>query len=278
MCWPGSHCAVTPFTSKNNARLKQIRSLYQAKGRKESGLFVVEGIRHVGEALQAGAAVEYLCYAPDQLDSPFALELVRQQEALGLPCLAVSNETFASLASKENPQGLLAVVRQAEHRLDQLDRENFRWGVALVSPQDPGNIGTILRTIDAVGAKGLFLLENSADPFSPACVRASMGALFWYPLVRASFADFTAWARRQGFKLYGTSAHASLDYRQAGLFAQPCILVLGSEQKGLSAAQIESCDLAVSLPMRGRVTSLNLGVAAGVVLYAMLEDFERQQS
>ncbi len=264
---------MTTLTSKSNPRLKQIRSLYQHKGRAESGLFVVEGIRHVGEAVEAGAGLEYLCYAPDQLSSAFGQELVRQQEARGVPCLAVSAETFAALASKENPQGILAVVRQPDWRLESLHPGNFPWGVALVSPQDPGNIGTILRTLDAVGAGGLLLLEQSADPYHPGAVRASMGALFWYPLVRTDFQSFVGWARRGGYTIYGTSAHARQDYRQASPYARPCILLLGSEQKGLSDEQAAACDQVVSMPMRGKVTSLNLGVAAGVMLYEMLAGF-----
>ena len=185
---------MTTLTSRNNPKIKQIHQLInQRKIREETGLFVVEGIRHVGEACAAQAGVEYICYAPDQLTSDFALQLIDEQERAGIPCLRVENDTFGSLSGKENPQGILAVVRQPRVLLASLRAENFKWAVALVAPQDPGNIGTILRTIDAVGASGLILLDDptsqqySADPYHPSSVRASMGAIFWYPMVSATF-------------------------------------------------------------------------------------------
>ncbi|MGH2521778.1 MAG: TrmH family RNA methyltransferase, partial [Anaerolineales bacterium] len=231
---------------------------------------VVEGIRHVGEAVEAGAPLEYVCYAPDLLESKFADELIARESARGLRCYAVAADVFTSLAEKENPQGILAVVRQPRMRLEHLTPDTFSWGVALVAPQDPGNIGAVLRTVDAVGASGLLLLDGGADPYHPNSVRASMGALFWHPVASASFAEFAAWAKAHGYQVYGTSARGSVDYR-AATYAQPMILLLGNEQKGLSPEQAAACDPLIRLPMRGRVTSLNLGVAAGVMLYAMVE-------
>ena len=140
--------------------------------------------------------------------------------------------------------------------------------MALVSPQDPGNVGTILRTIDAVGADALFLLDGGVDLYHPTCVRASMGTLFWKPVVQAGFDEFISWAKGKGMQLIGTSAHAQTDYREVGLGESPWVLVLGSEQKGLSDEQIAACDVTVSMPMRGKVSSLNLSVAAGILLYA----------
>jgi RNA methyltransferase, TrmH family len=257
------------ISSRNNPKIKQVRALRQRKARQESKLFLVEGIRHVGEAIQAGAAVQAICYAPELLKSEFAQELIQAQERAGVECYAVSAEVFDSLADKENPQGILAVVHQPECRLEDLAPHNFPWGVTLVAPQDPGNLGTILRTIDAVGASGLLLLESSVEPYHPGAVRASMGALFWYPVVMASFAAFEAWARRHAYHVFGTSAHASTDYRAVRAYPKPRILLLGSEREGLTPQQTAACEQLVCLPMVGRTTSLNLAVAAGVMLYAM---------
>jgi TrmH family RNA methyltransferase len=264
------------LTSRSNPRIKEIRALRQRKARDDRGLFLVEGIRHVGEAVEAGAEIETICFAPDQLTSSFARQLVEAQQAVGVTCLELSPEVFASLAEKDNPVGILAVVRQPRHVLDQLSPATFPWGVALVAPQDPGNIGAVLRTVDAVGASGLLLLDGGADPFHPGAVRASMGALFWYPLVQDSFSAFATWARRQGYTLYGTSAHGTADYRDPDIYRQPGILVLGSERQGLSAEQVEACDVLLRIPMQGKVTSLNLGVAAGVMLYAMHEAYQNK--
>ncbi len=259
------------LTNPRNPHVKQVRALQQRKVRDETGLFVVEGIRHVGEAVEAKAQVEYICYAPDLLQSDFAYRLLEQQLALGHRCYALAPEVFRSLAEKENPQGILAVVRQPHTALADLNPGNLPWGVALVAPQDPGNIGTVLRTMDAVGASGLLLLDGGADPAHPNAVRASMGAQFWLPVVSAKFADFAVWAAGHGYHLYGTSAHGSVDYRTVTTYARPCILLLGSEQKGLSPEQAAVCELLIRLPMQGRVSSLNLAVAAGIMLYKMTE-------
>ena len=257
------------FVSRNNPKIKQIRSLRQRKGRDETGLFIVEGIRHIGAAVEAGMQIDSLCYAPDLLSSAYALEMLAQQQARGITCLALETATFTSLADKENPQGILAVVRKPAWALNQLHPGNFPWGVALVAPQDPGNIGTILRTIDAVGASGLLLLDNSADPYHPSAVRASMGALFWVPVIQASFAHFLQWSKGNSYTLFGTSAHDSRDYRLVEQVHFPLILLLGSEREGLSPEQRQACDQLLRLPMHGRATSLNLAVAAGVMLYAI---------
>jgi TrmH family RNA methyltransferase len=189
-----------------------------------------------------------------------------------MACYPTSEEVFASLADKENPQGILAVVRQSQARLWDLSPANFTWGVALISPQDPGNLGAILRTIDAVGASGLLLLDGGVDAYHPTAVRASMGAIFRHPVVTASFEDFARWSRDNSYHVYASSAHAAQDYRQVGAYLRPLILLLGSEREGLSPAQAAACEATLRLPMHGRVTSLNLAVAAGVLLYAMMKE------
>jgi TrmH family RNA methyltransferase len=264
------------LTSLSNPLVKQARALRQKKARAESGLFLVEGIHHVGEAVEAGWDVQTILYAPDLLASDFARDLLARLANTNARTQPISAHVMESLADKDNPQGILALVSQRAQSLrhgssqaltGQPVSEIFS-GVALVSPQDPGNVGSILRTMDAVGAEALFLLDGGVDVYHPSVVRASMGALFWKPVVSASFDDFIPWARRGNFQLIGASAHAQTDYR-AMKPSVPWILLLGSEQKGLSPEHLAACDLSMSLPMRGRASSLNLSVAAGVLLYAM---------
>jgi len=170
------------ITSRNNPKIKAVRALRQRK------FLRVEGIFPVGEAVAAGIPIDALYYAPDLLSSEFARQLLADQAAAGIPCYATTPEVFKTIADRENPQGLLAIARSQLAGLQTFAPDNFPWGVALVAPQDPGNIGAIMRTIDAVGASGLILLDNSADPYHPSAVRASMGALFWHPVVHASYA------------------------------------------------------------------------------------------
>jgi RNA methyltransferase, TrmH family len=262
------------ITSLNNPLVKQARSLRQKKARQESGLFLVEGIHHVGEAIEANWQVESVLYAPDLLSSNFAQDLIARltastafHSAQHQP-QAVSAQVMESLADKENPQGILAIVHQKQTQIQDLP-ECTRI-VALVSSQDPGNVGTILRTMDAVNADALFLLEGGVELYHPTVIRSSMGTLFWKPIVQTSFSEFVDWAHEKHYQLLGTSAHADADYQN--LTPQtPWALVLGNEQKGLMPEQVKACDVTVSLPMKGRVSSLNLSVAAGVLLYQFVK-------
>ena len=254
------------ITSLSNPLVKQARALRGHKARAESGLFLVEGIHHVGAAVEAGWDIDSILYAPDMLTSSFARDLIsRLDTGLQQP---VSASVMESLADKENPQGIVAIVHRKQKSLNEI--ESVRCGAAAVSPQDPGNVGTILRTLDAVGADALFLLDGGVDPYHPTSIRASMGAIFWKPFVQCAFDEFADWARRKKIQLVGTSAHAGDNYR-AFRPEQNFILLLGSEQKGLSSDHLNVCDAAISLPMRGRTSSLNLAVAAGILLYQFIQ-------
>ena len=250
-----------PITSLSNPLIKQARALRQKKARLESGSFLVEGIHHIGEAVAAGWRIESVLYAPAMLTSDFAWDLISSFEPTPQP---VSAQVMESLSGKDNPQGILAVVQQKNIRLNEL--QQLESAAAIVSPQDPGNVGTILRTLDAVGADALFLLDGGVQLYHPTTVRASMGTIFWKPVIQTSFDEFVRWSQERDYQLIGTSAHGDVEY-QTFVPNPPWILVLGNEQKGLSPDQTNACDLTVSLPMKGRVSSLNLAVAAGVLLY-----------
>ena len=249
------------ITSRSNPHVKLVQSLRQHKARAETGLFLVEGIHPVGEAVEAGWRIESILYSPETLKSKFANDLISRTSTVQIQ---VSGRLMESLTDKDNPQGILAIVHRKKSSL--VDLGTIHCGAAIVSPQDPGNVGTILRTLDAIHADVLFLLDGGVDPYHPTSVRASMGTLFWMPIIQTSFREFIDWSNKLGIQVIGTSAHAELDYRNI-MVGQPWILLLGSEQKGLSAEYIENCDLTVSLPMRGRASSLNLAVAAGILLY-----------
>lgn len=263
------------ITSRNNPKIKLVRALRSRKARQASGLFLIEGIHPLGQATEAtrqgGVELEAIYYAPDLLTSDYAHHLIEAQSQRGVPCYATSAEVFESIAAKDNPQGILATARPWQRRLAELSPENFPWGVALVAAQDPGNVGTILRSIDAVGASGLLLLEDSVDPYHPTAVRASMGALFWHPVVQSSFRDFAAWSLQHDYCVIGTSAHARQNYLLAPGLTQPLVLLMGSERAGLSQEHLAICDHVISLPMHGRVSSLNLSVATGILLYSLLD-------
>ena len=262
------------ISSRTNSKIKSARALRQRKERESSGLHLVEGIHHVGAAVEAGAVIQEIYYAPDLLKSQYGLETVENAAKRGVLCYPTTVEVFNSLTGKENPQGILGVVRQREEKINDLNPDNFSWGVTCVAPQDPGNVGTILRTIDAVGASGLILLEGGVDPYHPTAVRASMGAIFRHPVVRNSFEEFKQWVEEHNYQVYGTSAHGTVNYLEVERYVHPAILLLGDERQGLTPVQGEICKEILRLPMHGHVSSLNLAVTAGVMLYAMLEKLD----
>jgi TrmH family RNA methyltransferase len=256
------------ITSPANLTVKRVRSLRQRKGREETGCCFVEGIRLVAEAARAGV-VEQLVVAPELLSSPFARDLVAAQARAGADVIEVSAEVFASLSQKDGPQGLGAVARQRWVDLNEITLGAPPGWVALVEPADPGNLGTIIRTADGVGAAGVIIVGPGADPYDPAALRASMGAAFALGLARATWEELVAWRAATGAYLVGTSDQAPTSF-QAVTYPQPLVLLMGSERQGLSPAQQAACDLIVGIPMRGRGDSLNLAVATGVMLYELL--------
>ncbi len=259
------------LTSSRNPRIKAIRALSQRKKRQEAGLFFAEGIRLVGEAVQTGADIETLVVAPELLRSDFGRDTVQRAEQDGVEVLYVSDDVFQTLSRKDGPQGLGAVVRQRWTALDDIGVDDstpdktLGW-VVLEDVGNPGNLGSILRTCEAVGASGVILLGDTADPYDPSSVRGSMGSIFTQRVVRTSLDSLINWQNKTDIPMVGASDAAKVDYREAG-YAPPVLLCLGSEQHGLSEAQLAACDQVVRIPMVGRADSLNLSVAAGVLLY-----------
>lgn len=253
------------ITSLANPTIKALRALRQRKARDEQGRYLIEGIRPVAEAIQCGAPLDMLVVAPELLNSSFAHELIDTYAAGGGKILTVSAAVFSSLADKDNPQGLAAVGRIHYTPLPNLSPAPVGW-VVLVEVADPGNLGTILRTADGAGFSGVILVGATTDPFDPAAVRASMGALFSQQIARTSWPDLLTWARQHRIALVGSSDRGASDYRTT-TYPRPLLLVLGSERHGLTDEQLAACDLVVRIPMRGRSDSLNLAVAAGILMY-----------
>jgi RNA methyltransferase, TrmH family len=268
----GYICAARILTmlisSRNNPTIKSIRALRERKERERTGLCFLEGIRIVGEAAQLNAEIQSLIVAPELLKSDFAHELVQTQRARNVSIIEVTSDVFESLSDKQGPQGIAAVVKQRWQSLSTFVIRNSTFLVALDSPQDPGNIGTILRTSDAVGAMGVILLGQSADPYDPNALRASMGAAFSQQLAKASYEEFIVWQKTNQFKVVGTSDKAEMDYRDR-TYTSPILLLMGSERSGLAPELQNVCDAIVRIPMLGRSDSLNLAVATGVMLYAI---------
>jgi len=261
------------ISSRSNPAVKAIRALSGRKQRDSSGRFFVDGLHLVAAATQQQAKIETCVVAPELLTSAFGRELARALAHSGAQMIEVTADVFQSLAAKEHGQGLGIVACQRWHDLARVRPEAGQCWVALDTVQYPGNLGTILRTCDAVGGAGVILLGNTTDPYDPAAVRASMGAIFSQRLARASFAEFAAWCRRHRVAVVGTAPAAARDY-QAVAYQPPLVLLMGSEPRGLSREQQALCDVMVNIPMVGHSDSLNLAVATGIMLY---EVFNQQR-
>ena len=257
------------ITSHSNDTIKRIRSLREKKGRVQQGLFLAEGMRIVAEAMDAGHRPEILVYASEARDHALLQKLVAQCEAQGGDVIETSVDILHKLSGKDNPQMLLGVFAARSLPLSALDRHSHYVWVVCQSLKDPGNLGTILRTCDAVGAGGLILLDQSCDPYSVEAVRASMGALFTQQIVQTTGAEFFAWLRQGAGQLVGASLNTDTDY-QAVQYSAPTFLFMGNEQSGLPADYEAQCDALVKIPMAGKADSLNVAIATAVLLYEIL--------
>jgi TrmH family RNA methyltransferase len=247
-------------------RIRAIQALRRPEERLRTGLFVAEGVRFLARAVQHRAAVETVILSPPLAESRLAHELAERLHEQGAALYTVTPEVFRALSLAEEPQGIAAVIRQPWTPLDRADPAAGLCWLALEGVKNPGNLGTALRSSEAVGASGLILIGAETDPFHPACVRASMGSLFHQRIVRAGVKQMLEWKRRHGVQIVGTSPAASCDYREAD-FTRPTVILMGSERKGLTGAAQSLCDVTVRIPMRGETDSLNLGVATSILLY-----------
>jgi RNA methyltransferase, TrmH family len=255
------------ITSAANPLVKRIRLLADRKHRRRESAFVVQGIQPVWQAVEAGAEIETLVIAPGLLRHAGAAAVVAAQEAAGVPVARLSDELFARIADRDAPAGLAALVRFAPLGLAGLPADRGSVFAALHEAGNPGNLGTIIRTASAAGAAGVILIGPSADPYDPVAVKASMGALFTVPVATAASADeFQRWAAGAGITVAAASGRATVSCWAADL-SPPLALLLGSEGSGLPDELLAAADIQVAIPMTGTTESLNLAVAAGILLY-----------
>jgi TrmH family RNA methyltransferase len=255
-------------TAYSNSTVKLLRSLRDKKARRAEGLFLAEGLRILAEARDSNRLPEIVAFSAEGAKHPLAAEIIAATEAAGGDAIETSADILSKMSGKDNPQMLLGAYCQPDTSLERVDRSTAPLWIVTQALRDPGNIGTILRTGDAVGAGGLILVDDSADPYSVEAVRASMGAIFTQQVAAAPWAEFVGWLRRGEGQLVGTSLKATHDYLEAD-YRRPCFLLIGNEQQGLPAEYEAECDLLVKIPMAGRADSLNAAMAAAVMAFAI---------
>jgi RNA methyltransferase, TrmH family len=249
--------------------LQRVRALRARAQRDRSGCFWVEGVRGFVQACDAGLAVEAVVESPVLLKSDLAQMLARRLAARGTARCRVSPEQFRSISGTPRASGIGAIVRQRWTPLEQTGGIAGLCWIVIEHIRSPGNLGTILRTAEAAGAAGVLLVGPHCDPFDPAVVRASMGGLVSLPLVRTTPDALSRWATTRGVHLVGLAPDGDrlwTDLPPEGEIA----LVIGEERSGLSEQLRALCKTTARLPMPGRADSLNVGVAAGVMLYELI--------
>ena len=261
------------ITSFSNPTIKALRSLRDKKHRQRERRFLAEGLRLLTDARESGRVPEVLVMASKRDRHPLIDALERAVEAAGGDVIETTPDILSKITGKDNPQAVAGAFAEWDTSLGTIERETAPIWLVAQALRDPGNLGTMLRTGDAVGAGGLILIDDCADPFGVEAVRASMGAIFTQKLVRARWEDFLPWLRGGSGQLVAASLREAVPYRGAP-YASPCFVMVGNESQGLPEAYETACDLRVTMPMRGRADSLNAAVAAAVLAYEVLASFE----
>ncbi|GAB1580649.1 TrmH family RNA methyltransferase [Phyllobacterium phragmitis] len=258
---------VKEVTSLTNPIIKDLRALSVKKFRDQQGVFLAEGLKLVIDALDLGWRIRTLVFAKAGKGNALVEQVAARTVAKGGLVLEVSEKVISAITRRDNPQMVVGVFEQKYQPLGSLKPQGNDVYVALDRVRDPGNLGTIIRTADAAGSKGVILIGDTTDPFSIETVRATMGSVFAMPLYRASEADFLAW--RKGFSglVVGTHLKGAVDYRRIPYAGRPVILMMGNEQQGLPESLASTCDKLARIPQAGRADSLNLAIATGVMLF-----------
>lgn len=258
------------ITSTKNSRVKEWGSLKQKKFRDQKGLYLIEGTRLVGDALRAAAPVQTLLVSREKMDSGKLDEVINRAYSLGVELIEVTDAVIEHVTDTKTPQGVVAIVEKYKHHInDYIKGKKDGLYVALDQIQDPGNLGTMIRTADAVGATGVFVGSGSVDLYNPKVVRATMGSLFHLPIFERDLPSVLSLLKKEGIQIIGTNAHTGQSVYDSDLTGGIALLI-GSEAHGLSPGLQDILDREVVLPMPGQAESLNAAVAAGVILYEAL--------
>ena len=258
---------VKEVTSLSNPLVKEIKALALKKFRDQQNAFMAEGLKLVIDALDLGWQIRTLVFAKAGRGNTAVEKVAARTVAAGGTVLEVSEKVLCAITRRDNPQMVVGVFSQQYLPLkDVRPGEGDVW-VALDLVRDPGNLGTVIRTVDAVGARGVILVGDTTDPFSVETVRATMGSIFAVPVAKASAEAFLVWRRNFPGLVVGTHLKGAVDYRTVDFAGRPVLLLMGNEQQGLPDELAASCDRLLRIPQAGRADSLNLAVATGVMLY-----------
>ena len=258
---------VKEVTSLANPIVKDLRSLALKKFRDQQKVFLAEGLKLVIDALDLNWRIKTLVFAKSGKGNPLVEQVAARAFAKGGLVLEVTEKVIAGITRRDNPQMVVGVFEQQYQSLRDLRPKKGDVYIALDRVRDPGNLGTIIRTADAVGAKGVILIGDTTDPYSLETVRATMGSVFAVPLFKASESEFLAWRKGYNGLVVGTHLKGAVDYRTIPYADRSVVLLMGNEQQGLPDSLANACEKLARIPQAGRADSLNLAIATGVMMY-----------
>lgn len=267
---------VKEISSTSNPIIKEVKGLALKKNRDAQNRFLAEGQKLVIDAIDLGWKMPMLIFGKHMNDQQHMIDLVEKAKANGAQILEVSEKVLSAISRRDNPQMVIGVFEQQWYDGTHFDTIAQNAGdviVALDRVRDPGNLGTIMRTADAAGAKGIILIDDTVDPFSVEAVRATMGSIFNIKLCQMTSDEFISWQNAFSGNIVGTHLKGAVDYRTVEFDTKPNILLMGNEQKGLPDELAEKCDHLVFIPMAGKADSLNLAISTGVMLFEMRRSF-----
>lgn len=251
---------------KQNPIIKEIKTLKEKKYRKYKKLFSVEGLRFVEEALNGEAEIIRVIVSEqfvESLHSKKVLEIIQER---GIDAFTIPDKLFMEISDTQNPQGILAVVKKAKYSIDDIMAKD---GFVLIldAIQDPGNMGTIIRTADAAGAAGIIISSGCAELYNPKTLRSTMGSIFHVPLVTSNDLVKTITdIKSRGIKVYASHLDAGKNLFELDMKGNIAIII-GNEANGISKEVLSCADVLVKIPMIGRAESLNASIAAALLMY-----------
>jgi TrmH family RNA methyltransferase len=248
-------------------KLKELFKLKTKKGRTQEGKFLIEGLRLCEEAANSFWSIESVFYTQSFEEKIRGKKLLQKLQKLNFRMIQVKNHDLQKLSDTETPQGIMCVVKTMNHPIEDLWKKNFEFMVALDGIRDPGNVGTLIRTADALGVDGVILSDDTVEPYNPKVVRSTMGSIFHLPIFDEIDLEKTIpELKKRKFKILGTDVKEGKSLDNPDYSGKICLL-MGNEGEGLNKNLIELSDEIIHIPIYGKAESLNVAVAGGILLY-----------
>lgn len=253
--------------SKKNPLIKRVKGLLKRKNRDAENLFIVEGIKVVEEAFAYDMEIEHIFYTDNVASINGGDQFIKTIENSNVDKYLVSEEVFKEISDTKTPQGVVGVLRKPERDFEKIDLESLKKTLYLDGIQDPGNMGTIIRTAEAFAFDCIFIKKGTVDPYSPKVVRATMGSIYRMPIyyLEDNIGELQ-YLKDNGFKLYTTYLEGSIPIKDVD-YSQKFIITIGNESSGVLDDVVNISDKLVKIPMDGKAESLNAAIASSIIMY-----------